>query len=163
MREVDRKGWIYLMDREGESLVGDCWNRVIDQVLEHLQPYEELSSILDVMKADETFSHYGKKIRSLLSDKAETLEANFWTWATGPKTCDFEVLFLLEVLLTFEINRIYKFWYGSDPPFPFEKCEKALRRLEAGGGEDELATRIRAYARKFPPPPDKKGQEAVET
>jgi len=40
------------------------------------------------------------------------------------------LLRLGEIVLFFELNRIYKFWYGKEPECPVEDIRKAVQSLE---------------------------------
>ena len=144
MREID-KGF-YLMDRTGEKLVTDCWNEFQGKALEWLEPYEQLSLLLDIMSPDESFSRYRRKIqRRGLEAEGTKLQGKFQAWRVAARP-DFDLLFLLCGLLDFEVNRIYKFWYGSLPEFP--DCGEVLTRLEQG--QPELVEAVRKYAKNFP-------------
>jgi hypothetical protein len=141
-REME-KGF-YLTDRDGEGLVTECWNRFRDRAVEHLMPYESLSALLDIMSANESFSRYRRKLsRANLKVQFNQIRECFEDWSKTPS--DFDLLFLLSSLLGFEVNRIYKFWYGSSPGFP--DCAKLLQRLEISDGD--LVQRVRAYAEVY--------------
>lgn len=141
-REME-KGF-YLADRDGEELLTDFWNRFRSLAVKRLTPYEDLSALLDVMSANETFSRYRRKLAKadLTNQFGEMLNA-FKYWSKAP--ADFDLLFLLSLLLGFEVNRIYKFWYGSSPEFP--DCEALLQSLQENHAD--LVQRVREYGEDY--------------
>jgi hypothetical protein len=146
-REME-KGF-YLADRDGEDLLTDLWDRFRDSAVARLSPYESLSTLLDTMSANESFSRYRRKIaKAGLSNQFGKMRKAFEDWSKTPT--DFDLLFLLFRLLGFEVNRIYTFWYGSPPEFP--DCAALLENLQAS--HPDLVQRVRdyreAYAKKEP-------------
>jgi hypothetical protein len=149
MREMEKKGsGFYLMDRTGEELVASCWDAFWDRMRIELHPYEDVSALLDAMGPNESTSSHKEKMKAAgLEDKVQEVEDRFARWAKGSKAKDFSLLLLFSVLLEFELNRIYKFWYGSEPTFPTRAFAELLSDLRSDF--PGLSAAVETYVAKF--------------
>jgi hypothetical protein len=167
MRQISLQGGFYLQQRAGEELVTDLWSVFLRRVRAHLKPPLALSAAIDRVGAKDSFSSYRRKRerldRALKKEgsaaqatggklPAETdpvaerarLFAEFKTWACGSKS-ELEILFLFESVLSYEMNRIYVFWYGSAVPLAAETAREIRRRGEETGLDKALRVRIDAW------------------
>ncbi|HEX2641864.1 MAG TPA: hypothetical protein VHU81_02650, partial [Thermoanaerobaculia bacterium] len=108
MREVGAGGGFYLKDRKGEKIVALCWNAFVSRLTRNMDPYEDLSSVVDSIKLDESYSRHLDKVRRLpnLEAKRVALQQKFRGWVDGvhPRDeRDFCVIRLFGLLLHFEI------------------------------------------------------------
>lgn len=148
MREVGAGGGFYLKDRKGETIVALCWNTFVSRLTRNLDPYEDLSSVVDSIKLDESYSRHLGKVKRLpnLEAKRVALQQKFRGWVDGvhPRDeRDFCLIRLFGLLLHFEINQIYEFWYGAPQDFPHAECEEELRGLKNGAPDPELESLVR--------------------
>ncbi|MBW8874008.1 MAG: hypothetical protein JF614_03525 [Acidobacteria bacterium] len=149
MREIDSSGGFYLMDRMGESLLVQCWSTFLVQARSEL-PMDSVRELLDLMGPAETFAGYQRKLAKSTKRKelVEAIEKRFQNWAGGtPRALGLEALKLLYAVLDFELNRIYKFWYGDDPIFPAEDCRELFTILQPGF--PELGGQVECYVQKL--------------
>jgi hypothetical protein len=157
MREVGARGGFYLKDRKGEKVVALCWNTFVPRLTRNLDPYEDLSSVVDSIKLDESYSRHRGKVERLpnLEAKRVVLQQKFHGWIDDvhPRDKrDFCLVRLFRLLLDFEINQIYEFWYGAPQDFPFEECEKELKSLKNGSPDPEfesIVSAIESYSQAF--------------
>ncbi len=154
VRKIQKHGGYYLEDRDGENLIILCFDTFRSRLYEHLSPDPAtLSAVLDHIKPDDSLSTFqatflrpeNAPLKAMLQD----LGKNLVTWAKV-RSQDFELLFLYAVLLDFEVNRIYFFWYGNKEPFPFDKQRERLVKIF--GPDGQLAkepTVLLKYAKKI--------------
>ena len=159
MREVGARGGFYLQDRQGERVVTLCWDTFVPRLARNLEPYDDISSLIDSVKLDESFSRHSRKVERLagLEAKRAALQKQFSDWVAGVDwrdKRDFCLIRLFSLLLMFEINQIYEFWYGTPQKFPFEDCEEELLQLEGAPADPDfqkVAGEVRAYTKMFYP------------
>ncbi len=123
----------YLMDRQGEQLVFDASKLFTGRLLRRFGRWlADVSALLDTFSLEENLATYRAKFASRkwsgLESKRDDLRREFDTWASR-QAVDFQLLFLYRDLLRFEVNRIYRFWYGSDPDFPVKDAGEAIEEL----------------------------------
>jgi hypothetical protein len=147
LRRVADVGY-YLQYRAGEKLVAHLIDDFREDLRQCFFPYERFSAAVDSIDRRDSLSTYSARLKEKpdLEKNVRELEKQFQQWdSTGVYA-----LFLAGVVLDFEFNRIYSFWYGAEEKFPLEKCEEQLRSFFAKGEmAAERAKEIRDYARDF--------------
>ena len=150
MRQIDRKGGFYLATRRGEEIVVGCWGDFAGELLQQLRPYTDLSSLLDAVRLGDSLTSFQLRLVSPQQVAAfASMKANLVAWTTGNKKAAFEMVFLFQELLTFEINRIYDFWYRDQGVFPEAACEKHLSELERATLFGDTTAQVRRYSATF--------------
>jgi hypothetical protein len=133
-------GW-YFKNRDGEEAIAATWrtfyliaeNRFAREDIEHLvarlDPQDRVAQILDKLQREPS-----------LSSIQTRLELGFRQWRTT--TQDWEIslalLWVVEMLLDFEMNRPYEVWYGRKERFDLDAFAKLLVNLQTQ--HDQLAT-----------------------
>jgi hypothetical protein len=136
-----------------------CWDTFVPRLARNLEPYDDISSLIDSIKLDESFSRHSRKVERLagLEVKRVALQKQFSDWVAGVDSRDkrdFCLVRLFGLLLMFEINQIYEFWYGTPQDFPFEDCEEELQQLEGAPADPDfqkVVGEVRAYIKMFHP------------
>lgn len=151
---VDTGAGYHLKTREGEDLVMSTLDDgfLIDGLRSHLADIETQNRVLDLMEPNESYSSYVEKVygsarpdqlafswgRSTrptepLSKTIEKLEGKMKSWLTEDDAVAkwwFKGLLRMgHLVLLFELNRIYRFWYGKEPDCPVEGIGEAARVL----------------------------------
>ncbi len=147
MREVDAAGGFYLTDRSGEDVVVTCWNSFRTDFRLYLLPHEDFSSVVDAVDPRDSLSSFTGKLYDVrLSRVLSQQEERFKEWALGDQACRIKLIALFRILLLFEINRIYDFWYGKPGDFPFEDCIGILRQAGKSDAFPEVINVFAKYA-----------------
>jgi len=124
---IDHGAGFYLMDRRGEEVVQLTWT-VFDQRARRRLGYEDMNSLLDRMTPLDTISSFYRRIpgrgRNATIDKIHQATVDWIEKEPG----GFAPLLLCFHVLSFEVNRIYRFWYGDNPEFPAKECREQMTR-----------------------------------
>lgn len=92
-----------------------------------LSPWERVSKLLDEMCLDESLSTHLSKTQTESGETKEEIREvrkQVDAWVEEDAEAGFDVLFVAADVLDFEMNRIYKFWYGTEPEFPPKPTQK---------------------------------------
>jgi hypothetical protein len=133
----DGPGGFYLARLQGERLISQGLGLFIGQLLLAF-PYEDVSTLLDAMGTQESYSTWRSKLRAgggarrsqrdvwpppgvQLRAIATRLKVQFQDWLIDPERAwAFDVLTLAGKLLIYEINKLYEYWYEEEQVFPPE-------------------------------------------
>lgn len=163
---VDEGAGFYLQSRAGEELVFELFYRYQNARQLYLGPEAEvlLDSLVDLMTVDETDSSYRTKLDDpkVTGQRLAYQELQEWLkrWLeTESGTLAVSWLKISRLILMFEVNQVYNYWYGSPPDNPgaaVAEVEKEIPADALGKEERALLGRVKSYcedARKIQKPP----------
>ena len=106
--------------------------------------YAEARLVVEGLDTTLTFAGYLKNLQRNydLRRRIQLIEDSSKAWIEDEECV--ESLRMVSALLRFEVNRIYKFWYGDEPRLDFEGCRSTLAKLPEG-----LRKRAEAYLKKL--------------
>jgi len=144
-------GGFYFRSLVGEEAAGRCWDRFLNQTRDRLG-IEDLERVLEAIEPHESFAAFKDKLagrsvgaslqgfaRSILDPSSREvakalaqLDTNLRCWAGVERGFqrNLPLLELLYVILSYEMNRPYEIWYGTQAPFEREAFWIALEQLE---------------------------------
>ncbi|MEO8378793.1 MAG: hypothetical protein ABI779_03935 [Acidobacteriota bacterium] len=119
----DAIGGFYLKTRAGENIVSAIWDLLRDRADDRFtRPIRQ--ELQEAMKKVRTLDVFGKD-RGQISAQSQQFLKDF----TAAFRVDVTLLTLFSLILTYETNQSYEFWYGQSETFPTAEVEVALAQL----------------------------------
>jgi hypothetical protein len=145
---VDRSGGFYFKDRVGEKLAGECWNAYLDLFFENKESvhrdYQRGRSLVGLHETLDEFleklDHKPGQSETAPKGRSESLQEAWKHFAQWYKTAEgnegMSWLRAFEAVISYELNRPYKYWYESK------------EKLELGAGTEQLLLQAAARIQK---------------